>query len=80
KYTGGHGFITVMYGPEFIFKVAKSPTVADENGFDCSQVIGSVYLPSDSENQTNGIAVKICVKGDSVLVDIADTLNRGESF
>ncbi len=76
----GHGFISFMYGPVFVFRVAKSPSVLNENGFSCSQVIGSVYLPSDTKNQTNGIAVKICVKGDDVLVDIAASLKRRESF
>ena len=80
KFPGGHDFVTVMYGPVFLFKVAKAPTYKNENGFDCSQIIGSVFLPSDHENQINGIAVKICVKGETVIVDIADTLKRGESF
>lgn len=80
KYTGGHGFTTMMFSPTFIFRVAKSPTVTNENGFSCSQVIASVYLPGDMKKQTNGIAVKICVKGDNVLVDIAATLTRGESL
>ena len=80
KYPKGHGFVTMMYGPVFVFKVAKSPSVLNKNGFSCSQVIGSVYLPSDTKNQTNGIAVKICVKGDAVLVDIAASLKRGENF
>lgn len=80
KFEGGHGFVSFMYGPVFIFRVAKSPTVLNENGFSCSQLIASVYLPGGMNNQTNGIAVKICVKGDDVLVDIADSLKRGESF
>ena len=76
----GHGFVSFMYGPVFVFSVAKSPSVLNENGFSCSQVIGSVYLPSDMNNQTNGIAIRICVKGDDVLVNIAAFLKRGESF
>ena len=80
KFPGGHDFITVMYGPVFLFKVAKAPTHKNESGFDCSKVIGSVFLSSDRENQINGIAAEICVKGNTVVVDITGTLKRGESF
>lgn len=80
KFPAGHDFAAFFVGPVFIFKVAKAPTYQNENGFDCAQVIGSVFLPSDYENQTNGIAVMICVKGEAVTIDIVDTLKRGESF
>lgn len=80
KFKEGHGFISFMYGPVFVFRVAKSPTFLNKNGFSCSHLIASVYLPDNMNNQTNGIAVKICVKGDDVLVDIAASLKRGESF
>lgn len=79
KYQEGHGFFAAMYGSIFIFKVSKGPSSLDENGFDCSRIIGSVYLPSDLTNPTNGIAARICVKGDVVTVDITGTLKR-ESF
>lgn len=78
EFPGGHDFVTMFYGPVFHFKVAKAPTYQNENGFDCSQVIGSVFLPSDRENQTNGIAVTICVKGEAVTVDIKSALKRSD--
>lgn len=79
KYQEAHGFFAPMYGTVFIFKASKGPSSLDENGFDCSRVIGSVYLPDDLKNSTNGIAARICVKGDVVTVDITGTLKR-ESF
>ncbi len=80
KYQEGHGFISFMYGPVFVFSVAKAPSFLLGNGFSCSRVIANVYLPSDLTNKTNGIAVTICVKGDSVFIDVTGSLKRGESF